>query len=164
MLTVEETGATFEANAALKAVAQAQHLGAWVLGEDSGIEVDALQGRPGVFSARYAGPSATDDENNSRLLAELGDTPLERRTARYVCQLALADPRGEIRAQCAGQCRGRIRFEPAGANGFGYDPLFELVEYHHTFGQLGTSIKRVLSHRARAIEQLLPRLAELMAS
>ena len=162
VLAVDETGDTFAANAAIKATAQARHLGAWVLGEDSGIEVDALQGRPGIFSARYAGLDATDEENNRRLLAELGETPPERRTARYVCRLALADPSGTVRAECGADCRGRIRFEPAGANGFGYDPLFELVEYHHTFGELGVSVKRVLSHRARAVERLLPRLAELI--
>jgi XTP/dITP diphosphohydrolase len=159
---VDETGETFAANAALKAVGHARHLRTWVLGEDSGIEVDALQGRPGVYSARYAGPAASDDENNARLLDDLGTTAIERRTARYVCRLALADPTGALRAECDGQCRGRIRFEPAGTNGFGYDPLFELVEYHHTFGELGPSVKRVLSHRARAIERLLPRVAELM--
>ena len=159
---VDETGETFAANAALKAVGHARHLRTWVLGEDSGIEVDALQGRPGVYSARYAGPAASDDENNARLLDDLGTTAIERRTACYVCRLALADPTGALRAECDGQCRGRIRFEPAGTNGFGYDPLFELVEYHHTFGELGPSVKRVLSHRARAIERLLPRVAELM--
>ncbi len=140
---VDETGETFAANAALKAVGHARHLRTWVLGEDSGIEVDALQGRPGVYSARYAGPAASDDENNARLLDDLGTTAIERRTARYVCRLALADPTGALRAECDGQCRGRIRFEPAGTNGFGYDPLFELVEYHHTFGELGPSVKRV---------------------
>lgn len=161
VLTVYETGDTFAANAALKASAQAQHLGAWVLGEDSGIEVDALGARPGIFSARYAGAGSTDERNNLHLLAELGNTPLERRTARYVCRVALADPSGTIRFEAGGECRGRIRFEPEGTNGFGYDPLFELVEYHRTFGQFGASLKPVLSHRARAVERLLPGLAEL---
>ena len=98
-LSVEETGDSFSANAALKAAEQAHHLKAWVLGEDSGIVVDAQAGAPGIFSARYAGPSATDEQNNARLLAELGLTPLERRTAHYVCQLALSDPAGKIRAE-----------------------------------------------------------------
>lgn len=161
---VDETGNTFAANAALKATEQARQLQRWVLGEDSGIAVDALDGRPGIFSARYAGPGATDEANNTRLLAELGDLPLERRTAHYVCAMALADPSGIIRASCSAKCNGRIRFEPAGSAGFGYDPLFEVVEYHRTFGELGEAVKRVLSHRARAAERLLPQLRDLVAS
>jgi len=162
-IAVEETGDSFAANAALKAVEQAKHLSTWVLGEDSGIVVDALQGAPGIFSARYAGPDATDDQNNARLLAELGKTPPERRTAHYICQLALSDPQGVVRATCGATCSGRIRFEPAGSAGFGYDPLFEIVEYHRTFGQLGESVKAVLSHRARAVEKLIPLLRELLS-
>ncbi len=160
-LDVDETGDSFAANAALKAAAQARHLGAWVLGEDSGIAVDALAGRPGIYSARFAGPDATDQANNERLLAELADTPPPRRTAHYVCSLALSDPAGAIRAECRGRCTGRIRYEPSGAAGFGYDPLFEIVEYHRTFGELGEAVKRVLSHRARAVEKLIPQLAIL---
>jgi XTP/dITP diphosphohydrolase len=162
-LIVEETGDSFAANAALKAIEQAKELNAWVLGEDSGIVVDALQGAPGIFSARYAGPNATDEQNNERLLAELGQTPPERRTAHYVCQLAMSDPQGVIRATCGANCCGRILLEPAGSAGFGYDPLFEIVEYHRTFGQLGQSVKSVLSHRARAVEKLLSLLGELIA-
>lgn len=163
-ITVQETGDSFAANAAIKAAEQARHLNAWVLGEDSGIVVDALHGAPGIFSARYAGLNATDEQNNSRLLLELGNTPLERRTAHYVCELALSDPQGNIRARCGAACHGRIRFEPAGSAGFGYDPLFEIVEYHRTFGQLGESVKAVLSHRARAVEKLIPPLRELIDS
>jgi len=161
---VEETGDSFAANAALKAVAQARHLRAWVLGEDSGVVVDALGGAPGVYSARFAGPGATDAQNNERLLAELGDTPLERRGAHYECHLCLADSECTIRAECEGRCYGRIRFEPAGSAGFGYDPLFEVVEYHRTFGELGDRVKLVLSHRARAVEKLIPRLMEPLDS
>jgi XTP/dITP diphosphohydrolase len=162
-VTVEETGDSFVANAALKACEQAAHLDAWVLGEDSGIVVDALGGDPGIYSARYAGPGATDEANNARLLAELGGTPIERRTAHYVCQLALADPTGALRAECGGVCRGRVRFEAAGSGGFGYDPLFEIVEYHRTFGELSPAVKAVLSHRVRAVAQLLPRLEALVS-
>jgi XTP/dITP diphosphohydrolase len=163
-MSVEETGDSFAANAALKAAAQARHLNAWVLGEDSGLAVDALGGAPGIYSARYAGPHATDDQNNHHLLAALADTPLPRRTAHYVCQCALSDPLGTIRAEAGARCDGRIRLEPAGAAGFGYDPLFEIIEYHHTFGELGQSVKSVLSHRARAAEKLIPRLTELIES
>lgn len=162
-IEVAEVGQTFADNARLKASEQAVHLGHWVLGEDSGLSVDALGGAPGVYSARYAGPGATDEANNRRLLEELGDLPLEKRTAQYVCHLAVADPSGEIRAESAGQCRGRIRFEPSGTAGFGYDPLFEVIEYHRTFGQLGLVVKAAISHRARAIRRILPSLAALLA-
>jgi len=161
-LDVVEDGDTFAANAGLKATQQAVHLKHWVLGEDSGLVVDALGGRPGIYSARYAGEQATDDSNNQLLLDELGDTDLDRRTAHYVCHITLADPEGRVRAECESCCRGRIRFVPAGSGGFGYDPLFELVEYHHTFGQLDPIVKGVLSHRARALRQLVPELLRLV--
>jgi XTP/dITP diphosphohydrolase len=160
-LVVDETGDSFAANAALKASLQARHLGHWVLGEDSGIVVDALDGRPGIFSARYAGDGATDAANNRRLLAELGDTPPPQRTAHYVCQLALSDPGGTVRLTAGARCFGRIRREPAGTAGFGYDPLFEVVEYHRTFGELGEQVRQVLSHRAKAVGRLLPELVAL---
>jgi XTP/dITP diphosphohydrolase len=133
-----------------------------VLGEDSGLVVDALGGGPGIYSARYAGPEATDEMNIQRLLAELGDTPLEQRTAHYVCQMALSDPTGNIRAESVGKCHGRIAFRPAGTAGFGYDPLFEIVEAHRTCAELGEIVKSVLSHRARAAEKLIPELMELL--
>ncbi|HTU23800.1 MAG TPA: RdgB/HAM1 family non-canonical purine NTP pyrophosphatase [Pirellulales bacterium] len=158
VVAVEETGDSFAANAALKAGEQAKHLGAWVLGEDSGLSVDALDGRPGVFSARYAGPKATDADNNALLLKELAGVPREQRTAHYTCHVALADPAGEIVARSEAYCRGLIRTEPAGSAGFGYDPLFEIAEYHQTFGELGLAVKRVLSHRARAVTRLVEML------
>jgi len=163
-LSVDETGDSFAANATLKAVEQARHLNAWVLGEDSGIVVDALGGAPGIYSARYSGSQATDEENNQRLLHDLASVPIERRTAHYVCQMIVADPAGTVRAEAAAKCHGRIRFEPAGKAGFGYDPLFEIPEYHQTFGELGEGVKAVLSHRARAVEKLIPQLIELIAS
>ncbi|MEX0586224.1 MAG: non-canonical purine NTP pyrophosphatase [Pirellulales bacterium] len=161
---VEETGDTFAANARLKATQQAKKLGQWVLGEDSGLSVDALRGAPGVFSARYSGESAADASNNARLLADLAGVPLERRVAHYTCHVALADPTGEVRAEAEAHCRGRIALKPAGTAGFGYDPLFEILEYHQTFGQLGPAVKRVLSHRCRAVAALLPKLRELIGS
>jgi len=160
-IEVVEDGDSFAANAALKATQQAKRLGRWVLAEDSGLQVDALDGRPGIYSARFAGPAATDDQNNRRLLDELGDTPLPQRTAHYVCHATLADPAGAIRAESHAICRGRIRLEPAGTNGFGYDPLFEVVEYHRTFGELGPTVKRTLSHRSRALRAMLPKLLAL---
>ncbi len=161
VLDVVEDGDTFAYNARKKAAEQAVHLGAWVMADDSGLAVDALGGRPGVYSARYAGENATDTDNNAKLLTELGDLPLAKRTAHYVCHVAVADPRGEIRAESADICRGRIVFEPAGTNGFGYDPLFEVVEYHQTFGQLGPLVKAAISHRARALRSVVPKLLAL---
>jgi len=159
---VVEDGETFAANAAKKASEQARRLGHWVLGEDSGLGVDALDGAPGVYSARFAGPQATDADNNRLLLERLTKTPNERRTAYYVCHAVVADPQGALRAQSEARCRGRIRREPVGTAGFGYDPLFEIVEYHRTFAELGETVKARLSHRARAIEQIYPQLARLL--
>ena len=160
-MEVVEDGDSFAANAILKASEQAKHLGRWVLADDSGLEVDALNGAPGIFSARFAGENATDADNNHRLLADLANTPPERRTARYVCHVAVADPTGALRAESHDICRGRILFDAAGANGFGYDPLFEVVEYHRTFGELGPAVKRALSHRSRAMRAIVPQLITL---
>lgn len=159
-LSVVEDGDTFAANAALKATQQARHLGQWVLADDSGLCVDALAGRPGVHSARYAGPQATDADNNRRLLEELAQTPPERRTAHYVCHVTLADPAGAIRAEAEEYCHGRILHDYHGQGGFGYDPLFEIIEYHRTFGELSAAVKACISHRARAVRKLLPTIAE----
>ncbi|NUQ63671.1 MAG: non-canonical purine NTP pyrophosphatase [Pirellulales bacterium] len=161
-IEVAETGDTFAANAALKAVQQARHLKRWVLGEDSGLMVDALGGAPGVLSARFAGPGATDEANNRLLLERLGPTPLESRSARYVCHMTLADAAGAVRAESEDYCRGRILFSPQGTHGFGYDPLFEVVEYRRTFGDLGPAVKAALSHRARAARKLIPSLLALI--
>jgi XTP/dITP diphosphohydrolase len=158
-IDVVEDGDTFAANAALKATKQAVHLNRWVLADDSGLMVDALTGEPGVYSARFAGPTATDEDNNRKLLQRLGNTPVEKRTAHYVCHVTLSDPQGAIRAESHAECHGRIRFKAAGANGFGYDPLFELTEYHRTFGELGPHVKRAISHRARAMRAILPMVA-----
>ena len=161
---VVEDGETFAANAALKATLQSRHLGEWVLAEDSGIVVPVLSGAPGVYSARYAGPQATDEANNARLLRELVGQPPERRAAYYVCHIALADPSGVICAQCEAKCHGRIGLHPAGSGGFGYDPLFEVIEYHRTFGELGPLVKRVLSHRSRAARMIAPQITRLVES
>jgi len=158
-IEVVEDGDSFAANARLKAVQQARHLNEWVLGEDSGLCVAELGGAPGIFSARYSGEHATDETNNAKLLAELGTTPLAKRGAYYVCYAVLSSPTGEIAFEVEGRCHGRILFEGRGTNGFGYDPLFEIVEYHRTFGELGPAVKRCLSHRARALREVLPRLA-----
>ncbi len=161
---VVEDGTTFAENAAHKACRQAKHLGVWVLGEDSGLAVDALQGAPGVYSARFSGAGATDASNNRLLVERLAAVPLEKRTAHYVCHMTLSDPTGTVRAESEAYCRGRILLEPLGTHGFGYDPLFEVPEYHRTFGQLGATAKAILSHRARAAHRLIPSLVELLDS
>jgi XTP/dITP diphosphohydrolase len=159
---VVEDGATFVDNARKKAVELAHHLGQWVLGEDSGLVVPGLNGRPGVYSARYAGKQGDDAANNARLLAELAPLPEDRRAAYYVCTAVLADPHGEVRGSVEGRCHGVILREYRGAGGFGYDPLFLIAEYHRTFGELSPRVKHALSHRARALEQLRPLLRSLL--
>jgi len=163
-IDVEETGTTFEENAILKATCQARALSAWVLAEDSGLGVDALAGRPGVYSARFAGPGATDQDNNDQLMRELKKVPLERRTAWYTCHACLSDPEGNVLISCQSLCYGRIVAEPRGVAGFGYDPYFEVPEYHLTFAELGLAVKSVISHRARAMRIFLREFRILMAS
>jgi XTP/dITP diphosphohydrolase len=155
---VEETGSTFEENARLKAAGYAKALGEWTLAEDSGLVVPGLNGRPGVYSARYAGKQGDDAANNARLLAELAPLPDDRRAAYYVCVAALADPAGEVRAVTEGRCHGVIVKELRGSGGFGYDPLFLVPEFHKTFGELSARVKHALSHRSRALERLRPAL------
>jgi XTP/dITP diphosphohydrolase len=155
---VEETGATFEENARLKATSYAGAAGQWTLAEDSGLVVPGLNGRPGVYSARYAGKQGDDEANNQRLLAELAPLPDDRRAAYYVCVAALADPSGEVKAVTEGRCHGVIVKEPRGTGGFGYDPLFLVPEFHKTFGELSARVKHALSHRSRALERLRPAL------
>src|SRR5262245_44153298 len=159
---VEEDGATFEDNARKKAVVLSRALGEWVLGEDSGLVVPALKGRPGVYSARYAGSQGDDEANNDKLLAELTPLPDSAREAYYVCTAALADPSGEVKAIVEGRCHGVIIHERRGTEGFGYDPLFLIPEYHKTFGELSATVKHALSHRGRAMLQLRPALRRLL--
>jgi XTP/dITP diphosphohydrolase len=165
---VEETGNTFEENARLKATAYAKATGAWTLAEDSGLVVPGLNGRPGIYSARYAGRQGDDAANNARLLAELAILPpvndrgLNTRAAYYVCVAALANPAGEIEALSEGRCHGVIINELRGSGGFGYDPLFLIPEFHKTFGELSPRVKHALSHRSRALERLRPALRKAL--
>jgi XTP/dITP diphosphohydrolase len=160
---VEETGTTFEENARLKATAYAKVAGEWVLAEDSGLVVPALKGRPGVYSARYAGTHGDDAANNRKLLAELAPLPADRRAAYYVCVAALADPAGDVKAVAEGRCNGIIADAPRGDGGFGYDPLFVVPEFHRTFGELSLRVKQALSHRAKAVVQLRPAIRQIGA-
>jgi XTP/dITP diphosphohydrolase len=161
---VVEDGETFADNAAKKASETAKFLGQWVLAEDSGLCVDALQGAPGVYSARFSGENTTDDANNRKLIAELNGVPADRRSAGYSCHVAVSDPEGTIRLTSSGTCRGRIVDTASGSNGFGYDPHFLIPEYHQTFGELSPLVKQQLSHRARAFQRLIPRLVALVHS
>ena len=151
---VEETGKTFEENARLKAETIANELQTIVLADDSGLCVDALDGQPGVYSARFAGEPKSDAANNAKLLSELGGLVGEERSAHFTCCLVLAAPNSEslvVQAECPGQ----IATLPAGDSGFGYDPLFVVPEYGKTFAELGMDIKNKISHRAKAIELLV---------
>lgn len=152
---VDEGGETLAENARRKAVGYARAIGEWVLADDTGLEVDALGGAPGVRSARFAGDGATMAANRARLLAELEGVPKSRRTARFVCHLALANPAGEVVAEATGQCRGRIRFAGSGEFGFGYDSLFEIVEYRRTLAEVGPVATSVIGHRGRAVRGLV---------
>jgi XTP/dITP diphosphohydrolase len=158
-----EDGRTFRTNAAIKARFGLRATGLPTLADDSGIEVDALGGGPGVRTRRYAGEQATDADNNAKLLAALDGLPPERRGARYVCVLALAMP-GVPVAFAQGTCRGRIATKPRGTGGFGYDPIFEPEREPvggRTFGEWSAEEKNLISHRARAARRMAPRLAEL---
>jgi XTP/dITP diphosphohydrolase len=159
---VVEDGTTFAENAAKKATQTARQLHRWVLGEDSGLMVDALHGAPGVYSARFSGDGATDEKNNAKLMSELANVPDEKRGAQYLCHAAISDPTGTIRLTVEATCRGRIIREPRGSNGFGYDPYFLIPEYHLTFGELSSTVKQHLSHRARAFERLVTPLVRLL--
>lgn len=161
---VVEDGVTFAENAVKKASQTARHVGQWTIGEDSGLSVDALGGRPGIYSARYSGPEATDATNNLKLQQELAGVPPERRGAAYTCSVALSDPSGTIRLHAEDHCRGRIINEPRGENGFGYDPYFLILEYHQTFGELSSAVKQRLSHRARAFAMFIPEMMRILRS
>lgn len=150
---VEEDGDTFEANAIKKAETISRTFNIAALADDSGLEVDALEGKPGVLSARFAGIQATDEENNEKLIGMLEEIPAEKRTARYVCVLALALP-GSKTLTARGDCEGRIVIEPKGNGGFGYDPYFYVPVLKQTMAQLPPDEKNRISHRGQALRKL----------
>jgi len=151
---VEEDGATFKDNALKKARSAARFSHRWTLAEDSGLEIDALGGEPGVRSARYAGEGATDAERIRKVLGHLVSVRDEQRTARFRCLMCVIDPAGN--ENCfEGRCEGRIAHRAAGSSGFGYDPIFIPDGYDQTFAELGLGAKSKISHRARALEQLI---------
>lgn len=149
----DETGSTFEENAELKSREAAAYFGHAVLSDDSGLEVDALDGAPGVYSARFAGEDKSDEANNALLLEKLADVPAEKRTARFVCALSLAKPSGET-LTVRGTMEGVIGFERKGTNGFGYDPLFVIPSLNQTAAELTKSEKASISHRGQALRKL----------
>jgi XTP/dITP diphosphohydrolase len=155
---VEETGTTFAENAVLKARAAARLTGGWALADDSGLCVDALDGAPGLFSARWSGGG--DEANNALLLQKLEGTPPERRGAYYSCALALSNA-GDQLFIVEDEVQGRIALAPRGQLGFGYDPLFELPELGKTFGEISPTLKDSLSHRGKAFRQMVPLLSQL---
>ncbi len=152
-LEIEETGDTFLANACLKASHVAMATGKWAIADDSGLEVDALDGAPGIYSARYG---KTDAERIERLLVELGNEL--NRQAQFVCVIAIARPDGSIALQAEGVCQGEILHAPRGSNGFGYDPIFYVPETQMTFAEMPPQVKHEISHRGRAFKALLPQL------
>ena len=151
-MDIEENGTTYKENARLKAYAMAKKSGLLTLADDSGIQVDALNGAPGVMSARYASENASDVERVNYLLSKLKDVPQEKRTARFCCVIAIAQPDGQVDF-CDGECKGIIALEPCGKNGFGYDPIFFFPEYGKTMAELPIEIKNQISHRGRAAQK-----------
>ncbi|MEL7418451.1 MAG: RdgB/HAM1 family non-canonical purine NTP pyrophosphatase [Cyanobacteria bacterium J06555_3] len=155
-IDVEETGTTFIANARLKASEVAKALGKWSIADDSGLAVDALDGAPGLYSARYG---KTDADRINRLLKELGDT--KDRQAKFICAIALADPEGKIVLETEGICPGEILSAVRGDGGFGYDPIFYVPEQQQTFAEMTPETKSRVSHRGVAFAQLMPDLLKL---
>lgn len=155
-LDIEETGSSFIENARLKARGVAAALGQWAIADDSGLQVDALGGAPGIYSARYA---ATDQACIDRLLQEMSG--VKDRSAQFVCAIALANPAGTIVLETEGICQGEILTQPQGKEGFGYDPVFYLKEIGQTFGEMSAQQKEICSHRGIAFHQLMPILATL---
>jgi len=149
--TVPETGDSFIENASLKAIGYATQTGRLTLADDSGLEVDALGGAPGILSSRYAGEGASDANRIEKLLAELSNNSVAERSARFVSAVVIADGAGKILNVSVGTCDGRIDFAPRGSEGFGYDPVFVPNGYDQTFAELKTQIKNKISHRARAL-------------
>lgn len=147
---IVEDGNTFEENAIIKAKTVAQATGLMALADDSGLEVDILNGQPGIYSARFAGAGKDDQKNNEKLLALLKDVPTEKRTARFRCVIAIVTPLGETYT-ADGKCEGLIGKEPVGHKGFGYDPLFIVPSYNKTFAELDLAEKNKISHRGKAL-------------
>lgn len=155
-LEIAETGQTFRENATIKASEVAKAMAQWAIADDSGLAVDALNGAPGIYSARYGN---SDQDRINRLLKELGNNP--NRQAKFVCAIAISRPDGTIALQSEGICHGEILSENRGQNGFGYDPIFYVPSQQQTFAEMSSATKNKVSHRGLAFAQLLPQLAKL---
>lgn len=149
-IEVEESGTTFAQNAALKAIGYAQHYSCWAISDDSGLEIDALNGQPGIYSSRFAGADATDDDRNEKVLRMLRNVGQALRSARYRCAIAVADQTGAIVYTVEATVDGEISMEPIGHRGFGYDPIFLVKDRHRTMAELTNAEKDVISHRGKA--------------
>jgi len=158
---VVEDGDSFAANARKKAVEIARHSGKWALADDSGLEVDALKGAPGIHSARWSGGG--DEANNDRLIAELRDVPAPARTARYRAVVVIASPDGRVVAEADGTCEGLIGFDRKGTGGFGYDPFFVIPQFGRTMAELPPETKNSISHRGEALRRLREPLTRALA-
>lgn len=158
---IVEDGSTFAENAVKKARAVTEATKMAALADDSGLEVDYLNGAPGIYSARFAGEGKSDADNNAKLLALLQEVPAEKRTARFRCVIAICTPGGQVYT-AEGACEGIIGFKPKGDKGFGYDPLFYLPEYHQTFAELDLDLKNRISHRGRALAKAKTVLEEVL--
>ena len=155
-INVDETETTFIANARLKASEVAKAVGKWTIADDSGLAIDALNGAPGIYSARYG---KTDKDRIERLLKELGDT--DNRQAKFICAIAIANPEGKIVLETEGRCHGKILESPRGNNGFGYDPIFYVPSQQQTFAEMSSKTKSNISHRGVAFKQIMPELKQL---
>lgn len=160
-IDVDEDGTTFEENSMKKAREICQISKTIVMADDSGLEVDFLDGAPGIYSARFGGLEATDNDRNEKLLNMLKDVPFEKRTARFVCAIAVAFPDGRSFV-VRDECEGFIDFDCKGINGFGYDPLFYIEQYKKTMAELGIDIKNQISHRAKALTKMAVKIVEYL--
>ena len=159
---VEETGSTFRENSVLKATTYAAETGLLTLADDSGLEVDVLDGAPGVYTARYGGVGLTAVQRYQKLLSEIKDVPMIQRTARFRCVIVLAAPDGTILGESEGVCEGMIAQAAIGEGGFGYDPVFYVPSFQQTMAQLPAEQKHKISHRGRAVQQIEPQLRKVL--
>jgi XTP/dITP diphosphohydrolase len=158
---VEETEETFTGNAVLKAKTYSLKTNLWALADDSGLEVEVLNNAPGVFSARYAGNNASNEEKINKVLDEIEKSDGKQRNARFICVMALTDEKGNVKMISEGVCEGTIAAKPCGINGFGYDSIFIPENFHRTFGELSDEIKQSISHRNKAIKKIIDFLRNL---
>ncbi len=161
-MDVEETGTTFRENALLKAHAYAAETGLLTLADDSGLQVDALDGEPGIYTARYGGPGLSHEDRYNLLIKNLTGVPEAERTARFRAVIVLVQPSGKILGEAEGVCEGAIALEPAGHGGFGYDPVFFLPDRGQTMAQVDSKIKNQISHRGRAVQKIEPVIREAL--